>query len=125
LFLAAPVAVLAMFNIVLPGMFFGHNLSIWIQATLSTLVILVLGWQFHIGMLRQARTLSANMDTLISLGTLAALFFSIWAMFAGSYAMDHAAMIYLMDRAGRFVNPISLRTDDKVAIERLREVAAL
>jgi protein SCO1 len=43
----------------------------------------------------------------------------------GDYAMDHTAVIYLMDRAGKFVNPISLRTDDKVAIERLRQLAAL
>ncbi|HWX31074.1 MAG TPA: SCO family protein [Steroidobacteraceae bacterium] len=43
----------------------------------------------------------------------------------GSYAMDHAAVIYLMDRAGRFVNPISLQTDDRIAIERLRQLAAL
>jgi protein SCO1/2 len=43
----------------------------------------------------------------------------------GDYAMDHTAVIYLMDRAGKFVNPISLRTDDKVAIERLRQLAVL
>jgi protein SCO1/2 len=42
----------------------------------------------------------------------------------GSYTMDHAAVIYLMDRAGRFVNPISLQTDDKIAIERLRSLSA-
>jgi protein SCO1/2 len=43
----------------------------------------------------------------------------------GDYAMDHTAAIYLMDRGGRFVNPISLQTDDKLAIERLRELATL
>jgi protein SCO1 len=43
----------------------------------------------------------------------------------GGYAMDHTAVIYLMDRAGRFVDPISLQTDDKIAIERLRQLAAL
>ena len=42
----------------------------------------------------------------------------------GDYAMDHTAAIYLMDRAGKFVNPISLQTDDKVAIERLQQLAA-
>jgi len=85
LLLAGPTTFLAMFNIALPWMVFGHNAGVWVQAALSTVVILVLGWQFHIGMLRQARTLSANMDTLISLGTLAALFFSIWAMLAGQH----------------------------------------
>jgi protein SCO1/2 len=43
----------------------------------------------------------------------------------GGYAVDHTAVIYLMDRAGKFVNPISLQTDDKIAIERLRQLAAL
>ncbi|MGA7384809.1 MAG: SCO family protein [Methylocella sp.] len=43
----------------------------------------------------------------------------------GGYAMDHTAVIYLMDRGGRFVNQISLQSDDKIAIERLRQLVAL
>jgi protein SCO1 len=43
----------------------------------------------------------------------------------GVYALPHAGAIYLMDRAGKFVNQISLQDDDKVAIERLRQLAAL
>lgn len=43
----------------------------------------------------------------------------------GGYAMDHTAAIYLMDRAGQFVNQISLQSDDKIAIQRLRQLAAL
>ena len=43
----------------------------------------------------------------------------------GAYTMDHTTAIYLMDRAGKFVNSISLRTEDKFAIERLRQLAAL
>src|SRR5438128_1932859 len=62
LFFAAPVVALAMLNIELPWKFFGHNASIWIEAVLSALVILGLGWQFHVGMLRQARNMAANMD---------------------------------------------------------------
>ena len=45
---------------------------VWIQASLSSVIILGLGGGFHRGMLLQARHLAANMDTLISLGTLAA-----------------------------------------------------
>jgi protein SCO1 len=41
------------------------------------------------------------------------------------YGMQHTAGIYLMDRAGKFVSPISLQTDNKIAIERLRQLAAL
>ena len=44
----------------------------------------------------------------------------------GVYALPHAAVIYLMDRAGKFVNQISLqKDDDKIAIERLRQLPAL
>jgi protein SCO1 len=41
------------------------------------------------------------------------------------YGMQHTAGIYLMDRAGKSVSPISLQTDNKIAIDRLRQLAAL
>lgn len=62
---AVPVAALGMLDIELPWAFLGHNASIWIEAVLSAVVILVLGREFHVGMLRQARNMSSNMDTLI------------------------------------------------------------
>jgi protein SCO1/2 len=43
----------------------------------------------------------------------------------GGYALPHVSVLYLMDRAGKFVSAISLQTDDKIAIERLRQLAAL
>src|ERR1700674_5644441 len=54
LLLAFPVALLAMFDIVLPWTLLGRNLSLWIEAVLSIVVILGLGWEFHRGMVRQA-----------------------------------------------------------------------
>ena len=45
-------------------------------------VVFWLGWQFHSVAFRQARSFAANMDTLISLGSLAAYFYSIWALSA-------------------------------------------
>jgi protein SCO1 len=41
----------------------------------------------------------------------------------GSYSMDHSGAIYLMDKAGNFVGPLSFQTEDTVAIERLRSLA--
>jgi P-type Cu+ transporter len=125
LLLASPAAVLAMSNIELPWAFFGHNVSVWIQAVLSTVVILVLGWQFHVGMLRQARTLSANMDTLISLGTLAALFFSVWAMLAGEHHLyfETGAVIAALILLGRYFEARS-RGQASEAIEKLVELGA-
>ena len=40
------------------------------------------------------------------------------------YTMDHTGAIYLTDRAGNFVAPLSFQTEDSVAIERLRSLAA-
>ena len=75
--LGAPVMMLAMADIHLPWSYLGRNLSVWLQAILSSAVILGLGFDFHRGMVAQARNLAANMDTLISLGTLAALLYSL------------------------------------------------
>ena len=78
--LTAPVAVLAMLEIALPLGIAGRNLSVWLQAALSSIVVLGLGWEFHRGMARRAVRLDANMDTLISLGTLSALAYSWWGL---------------------------------------------
>ena len=72
--LAFPVAVLAMLEISLPwtlsrGIICGY----WFQAALSTVVVLGCGQNFMPGCCGRARNLAANMDTLISLGTLTAL----------------------------------------------------
>jgi len=37
--------------------------------------------------------------------------------------MDHTGAIYLMDKTGHFVAPLSFQTEDSVAIERLRSLA--
>ena len=86
---AVPAMILAMFMIDVPFSFAGHNASIWIQAILSSLVVLYFGWEFHIGMLKQLRLKSSNMDTLISIGTLAALIYSFWALLRQSFAQGY------------------------------------
>ena len=52
----------------------------WLQAILGSVVIIITGLD-HLGLLKRLRFLSANMDTLISLGTLAAFFYSWWILF--------------------------------------------
>ncbi len=42
----------------------------------------------------------------------------------GGYTMDHSSAIYLMDRAGQFVAPLASQTDERIALERLRKLAA-
>jgi protein SCO1 len=43
----------------------------------------------------------------------------------GRYTMDHTMVIYLMDRTGKLVDSISSQTEDKFAIEALRQIATL
>jgi Cu+-exporting ATPase len=125
LLLAVPTAALAMLDIELPWELFNHNAGVWIEAILSAVVVLGLGSQFHVGMLRQARSGSANMDTLISLGTLAALFYSAWAMYAGAHHLyfETGAVIAALILLGKYFEARS-RGQASEAIEKLVELGA-
>ena len=125
LILTAPIAALAMLEIQLPWEFYGHNLSVWIQAIVSGVVIFGLGREFHIGMLRQARNGAANMDTLISIGTLAAFFYSLWAMVTGHSHLyfETGAVIAALILLGRYFEARS-RGQASEAIEKLIDLGA-
>jgi len=122
---AIPVVVLAMFGIELPGQFGGFGLSLWIQALLGTGVILGFGWQFHLGLIRAIRQRAADMDTLISLGTLAALVFSWWVLLAdrGEMYFETGAIIVALILLGRYFEATS-RGRASAAIEALLQLGA-
>src|SRR3989344_5872219 len=122
---AAPALILAMFMINLPFSFAGHNASIWIQAALSSVVILYFGWEFHIGIFKQLRLKSSNMDTLISIGTLAALAYSFWAMLTGQkdFYFETGAIIAALILLGRYFEAKS-RGQASEAIEKLLQLGA-
>lgn len=124
LLLAFPAVILAMFSIDLPFLMFGYNASIWVQGILSAIVIVVLGWEFHIGMIKQARMRSANMDTLVSIGILAALFYSIWAMIYGhELYFETGAVIAALILLGRYFEARS-RGQASEAVEKLLQLGA-
>lgn len=56
----------------------------WVALVLATPVVLWAGWPFHAAAWRHARRASATMDTLISIGTLAAWTWSVAAIAIGS-----------------------------------------
>src|SRR3989338_6619625 len=101
---AAPALILAMFSVEFGVVVAAYDVSIIIQAVFSTFVILVMGWEFHKGMFVTARHFSASMDTLISVGTLAALAFSFWAMVAGrtEFYFETGAVITALILLGRY-----------------------
>ncbi|MES9540727.1 heavy metal translocating P-type ATPase [Actinomadura sp. NPDC000600] len=56
----------------------------WLSLTLAAPVVVYAGWPFHKAAAVNLRHGAATMDTLISLGTLAAFAWSLWALFFGT-----------------------------------------
>ncbi len=86
--LAVPVAM---------TMFFMDSRELnFVSMILSIFVVLVAGRHFHISFLKKLRHLQFNMDSLISIGTLAALFYSIWAFFVGKHVYFETAVLIIV-----------------------------
>lgn len=106
--LGIPVIVLAM----VPALQF--NYWQWASLAMAAPVVIWAGWPFHRAALLNLRHGTATMDTLISLGTLAAFGWSLYALFLGTAGMpgmkhpfrlvielsDGAANMYLEVAAG-------------------------
>ena len=73
--LALPVVILNMFFM---NSFVGEN---YLLLVLTTPIWAIVGWEFHRGALKNLRHGSANMDTLVSLGSTAAYLLSVVATF--------------------------------------------
>ncbi len=73
------------------------------QGILAAPVVFVFGAQFHRIAWKRLRSLDATMDTLISVGTLAAFGYSVWALFTEDPVFfETAAMIVTLILLGRF-----------------------
>jgi Cu+-exporting ATPase len=59
----------------------------WLSLTLAAPVVAYGGWPFHKAAWTNLRHGAATMDTLVSLGTLAAFGWSVWALFFGTAGM--------------------------------------
>ncbi|MBQ0999251.1 cation-translocating P-type ATPase [Streptomyces sp. RK62] len=60
----------------------------WLALTLAAPVVVWGGWPFHRAAFTNARHGAATMDTLVSMGTLAAFGWSLWALFLGDAGMS-------------------------------------
>ncbi|MEK7555466.1 MAG: heavy metal translocating P-type ATPase [Patescibacteria group bacterium] len=81
----------------------GLDIVGWINFVLATIVVLYFGRRFHKMAVKQAKKLAANMDTLISIGTLAAYFFSVWAIFTGKEGyFETAAIVITLILLGKY-----------------------
>jgi len=86
------------------GIFFVNiDLVIWFYLVLAMIVVFYFGWRFHRMAVIQAKKLRANMDTLISMGTATAFFYSIWAAFKGQDTyFETAAVIITLILLGKY-----------------------
>ena len=87
----------------------------------------IVGWEFHRGALASLRSRTATMDTLVSLGSTAALGYSIYATFAhvASYAETASAIVTLVF-AGKYLESASRGRSDRAirALLALRPLVA-
>jgi Cu+-exporting ATPase len=130
--LAAPVMALAMLG---PDELWNP----WLQLVLTTIIVFYFGWQFHAAAWKQMKSLSPAMDSLISVGTLAAWGYSTVVLVSqGAEAIvraDHldsggahvffesAAMIVTLILVGRFFEARA-KGQASLAIARLAELGA-
>ncbi len=98
----------------------------WAALALATPVQFYAGWPFLKGAAIRARALSANMDTLIAIGTLAAYVYSVWALAATESEplyFDTSAVIIAFLVLGRWLEARAKGSASQ-AIRRLLELGA-
>ncbi len=101
--LSVPLAVEMVVKIRTGIIFFGQDLMMLFHLVLGTIVVFYFGARFHKMAMRQALKLKANMDTLVSLGTLAAYFYSLYAIFNGLEGyLESAAIIITLIILGKY-----------------------
>ncbi len=98
----------------------------WVSLVLATPVVVYAGWPFHKAALANARHGVATMDTLISVGTLAAWIWSTVVLVAGistSVYFDTAGAITALILLGRYLEARAKRRSGE-AIRKLLELGA-
>jgi Cu+-exporting ATPase len=118
--LSVPLAVLAWAP---PTRFSGWE---WVSLALATPVVAFSGWPFHRAAALNARHLAATMDTLISVGTLAAWTWSVIVLVVGLHErvyFDSAALITALILLGRYIESRAKRRSGE-AIRKLLELGA-
>lgn len=84
------------------------------QWVLAAFLVFVWGRQFHVIAFKRARVWQANMDTLVSVGVLAAFFYSTWAAIDGrAVYFETAGMIIALILMGRY---LETRAKDRASL---------
>lgn len=115
--LTAPVFVIAMFMLEFPY-------SNYIQLVLTTIVVFGAGSEFFTGAICLLRSLRANMDTLVAMGSGAAYVYSALGLMGGGEELyfETASMIITLVLLGRYLEARA-RAQTTKAIEKLASLA--
>jgi len=106
----------------IPGKILNISFTHLIVISLAAIVVFFLGRSFHRTSFLLLIKKQTNMDTLISLGTLSAFFYSVYALFAGgNMYFDSAATITSLILLGHY---LELKTKNRAsrAMEKLMEL---
>ncbi len=97
----------------------------WAELLLATPVQFYVGWPFLRGAARNARRFAANMDTLVTIGTLAAYAFSVVELLTGGHELyfETAALLIAFLSLGRYFEARA-RSRASKAIRALLELGA-
>jgi len=118
--LTAPLLILSMLFM---NRFSGENVLL---LALAFPVWAYVGRNFHLGAIRATRHGTANMDTLVSLGSSAAFLYSVWSTFFQANAetyFDTAAAIVTLISVGKYLEAVA-RNRAGEAIKRLASLGA-
>lgn len=103
---------------------FNLDAVMWLHIFLTTIVVFYFGARFHQMAWRQFRKFKANMDTLVSMGTLISYFYSLWAVFHGLEGyLESAALIVTLILLGKYLEARSTGQAG-VAMQKLMALGA-
>jgi Cu+-exporting ATPase len=121
-FAAVVSAPLTVLSLVPPAQFPGWE---WVALALAAPVVLWAGWPFHRVALANARHFTATMDTLISIGTMAAFGWSAVALFISAEGMyfEVGAVTTTLVLLGRYIEGRARRRSSE-AIRKLLQLGA-
>src|SRR5664280_2828261 len=90
----------------------------WLSLTLASPVVIWGGWPFHRAALANLRHRAATMDTLVSMGTLAAYLWSLYALFLGDAGMPGMRMRFAVAAS------VPIETSVSMVAARCRRLAS-
>ena len=94
--LSAPVALFMVSTMLYHDLAMENEWLRWLQFGLAIPVQFWVGWPILVGAAQRARHLTANMDTLIAMGTLSAFAFSSFQLFTGGMELYFEAAVVIM-----------------------------